>query len=322
MSIRLEDQRDIVYDGKDFRQAKSDAIHLVNCDNVTIKNCVFEDIDGCAIRLTRCRNCIVESCVFERSAYGVRASDCINTTVIDCNFVDIHHKVQGPAQSSAILFHNSSGGEIGNNWIQTDSDVCRDKVGDLICLYACKRIGSVHVYVHDNHIIGGGTNPSACGISVDGECDGIRIHRNKLDSCGSYGIGVTSGSNIAITHNCVYSAQTCVSNTGIFVKRTKQTYAMMHAISITDNRVFWVSSTGFSTPLCDDDKRNGTTVVYGRNQWMHDWRNDPDILREADDFCRLDDVADDEDVYMVWRIRPDGEAVVTYYGNIKPTIED
>ncbi len=244
--IFLEDCQDVVIEGKTFQDLGPDveAIHLENCDNVTIRN---ND--------------------FARVAQAITATDSTNIRVEWNRYRDIigPHARVGLNRANFVQFDKVRGGYIGNNkGLGGDTE-------DIISLHDASGTATEPLYVENNHFEG--TNwqsESGSGIALGDGGSSFAIARNNvLLNPGQVGIFIAGGTGNAIIGNVLYGEQRPLSNVGIYVWNQSDSECSGHEVS--GNKVHWTRADGEPNASWD---QGGCGPVSG---WAtNDWRQTTD----------------------------------------------
>ena len=120
---------------------------------------------------------------------------------------------------------------------------------DVISLYASKGTKSSPILIEDNYLTGdpkkGSFNKSKSGSGIMlGDSGGsyLTCRRNIIIDAGQVGIGVAGGSFVRVEDNLIYGRKSNVSNVGLYL--WNQSGVPSDHVTITRNRVYWVSRSG------------------------------------------------------------------------------
>ena len=186
--------RQPVIEGKTFKDLGADveAIHLENCNNVTIRNNDFANVAQ-AITVANSTNVKIEW-----NRYS--------------NIVGPHARV-GKNRANFVQLVNVSRGYISHN---------KGKGGDtedIVSLYRSGGTSASPFIVEYNHFQGTNwTSSSGSGIALGDDTSGYSIARyNILLNPGQVGIFIAGGTNHKIIGNTIYGEKRTSSNVGLYV---------------------------------------------------------------------------------------------------------
>lgn len=209
----------VVLDGCYFGDQPNDyGVYILNCPNVTVKNCLFAN-NGTSLYIVGCNGSI-----------NVHSNGYLNNT----SSVFIPHAIQ---------FDNCAG------TIKVDSNYMRNfwgynNIEDQISLYQSNGSSGNPILVQDNFVNGGGPSPSATGmIAGDGGHSSYQSFlRNKIANPQYIGLEVVDGNFIVVDHNQVFEARNSISNIGMSVQ---DSYGdTCKNITFTNNKINWTKNDG------------------------------------------------------------------------------
>lgn len=238
----------IAYDGVsnitlselDISNPNGNAIRLKNCDNITIQRCKIGSSLGNGIDLLNCTNITILDCRMDNVATGVYA---VNSETIKVSHIEVTN-VNGPfPRGQLVQFNNVNGTGNRINYNVVENPVGTSGQEDAINLYISNGTANDPIQVIGNWIRGGGPSNSGGGILLgDNGGSYCVVKDNILVNPGQYGIGVSSGTNIEVANNKVYSAQHPYTNVGIYVWNQYSTNCA--SIIVKDNEVNWTNMNG------------------------------------------------------------------------------
>ncbi len=241
VSILLWHCSDIVISACDLR-----SIEVVECQNVTIRNCWIHDSARCAVEISKSRKVLVQGCRIEDVVSGVYAVESQQVQVVG-NFV---RNVKGPFPRGQLAqFDKVTGagnGIRGNYAINTRG---KSHPEDVISLYASFGTEESPILIEDNYLTGDpklgshGMSKSGSGIML-GDTGGafLTCRRNVVLSAGQVGIGVAGGRFVRVEDNVIFGRKSDVSNVGLYV--WNQSGQPSNHVALIRNRVHWLSRTG------------------------------------------------------------------------------
>jgi len=200
--------------GLDIEKAPGNSIELTNCSNITIKNCRIANSTGIAIKLYNCSNITINNCMIELVASGVNANLC---TGIKFEYNEVKNVLGPMPRGQMIQFDEVNGGGNSISYNIGENIQGQSAPEDEISLYKSNGIPNNPILVVGNWIRGGGPSNSGGGIMTgDGGGSYVVVKDNILINPGQYGIAISSGNNITVQNNKVYSAKLPFSNVGIY----------------------------------------------------------------------------------------------------------
>jgi len=188
-------------------------IKLCNCSNITIQNCKLGPSMNEGVYLYNCTNITVTNCSMDSIDTGVVADGCSG---IKITHNDVKN-VQGPMpRGQMVQFGNVSGTGNSISFNVVENITGQSFPEDAISLYMSKGTPDDPIQVVGNWIRGGGPSTSGGGI-MTGDMGGsyVLVQDNILVNPGQYGITISSGNNIIIQNNKIYSAKQPFSNIGL-----------------------------------------------------------------------------------------------------------
>ena len=192
LSIKLESCKGIVITACDLN-----SIELIDCEDITIRNCWIHDSARIAVQAGSCRNLVVEGCRIENVVSGVYAVGGHGIRVLG-NFV---HNVKGPfPRGQAAQFDTVTGANnaISHNYVINERG--KSQPEDCINLYKSAGTAESPILVENNYLTGDPVagsqdkSPNGSGIML-GDQGGAHIlcRKNTILSAGQMGIGVAGG---------------------------------------------------------------------------------------------------------------------------------
>ena len=261
----------IVYDGKsnmtisylEITNPNGHCIKLANCSNITIQYCKLGPSKGEGVFLANCTNIIVRDCSMEYVESGVVADV---GSAIQVLYNDIKN-VQGPMpRGQFVQFGNINGAGSSISYNVGENTLGQSYPEDAISLYMSNGTAASPIQVVGNKIRGGGPSTSGGGI-MSGDMGGsyIMVKDNILVNPGQYGLTVSSGHDVTITNNKIYSAKVPFSNIGL--SAYKQYDIPTYNITISNNAVNFTNNAGV---LNDMWNANNCGTVTGWSTNYHD----------------------------------------------------
>ncbi len=241
LSIKLESCKGIVITACDLN-----SIELIDCEDITIRNCWIHDSERIAVQAGACRNLIVEGCRMENVVSGVYAVGGHGIRVLG-NFA---RNMKGPfprgqaAQFDAVTGTNNA---ISNNYVINERG--KSMPEDCINLYQSAGTAESPILVENNYLTGDPVagsldkSPNGSGIMM-GDQGGAHIlcRKNTILSAGQMGIGVAGGHFIRVEDNYILGLKSNVTSQGMYV--WNQSKQPCDHITLARNRVHWVNKEG------------------------------------------------------------------------------
>jgi parallel beta-helix repeat protein len=272
----------IVLDGKsnmtinylEITNPNGHCIKLSNCSNITIQYCKLGPSKGEGVYLSNCSNITVRDCTMEYVESGVVADVGKSIQVI---YNDIKN-VQGPMpRGQLVQFGNICGAGSSISYNVGENILGQSNPEDAISLYMSNGTSASPIQVVGNKIRGGGPSTSGGGI-MSGDMGGsyVDVKDNILVNPGQYGLTVSSGNDINISNNKIFSAQSSCSNIGL--SAYKQYNISTYNITISNNAVNFTNKDG---GLNDMWNANNCGTVTGWSTNYHDATLNASILPDV-----------------------------------------
>jgi parallel beta helix pectate lyase-like protein len=264
--LRLTHKHDTVIEG-----IHVSSILLVDCNNVTIKNCLLGPGASRAISLATCTNIHIDNCYIRWVPTAIYVEDCQGISVTHCQALNM----VGPyPQGQFVQFKRVHGGgnRISFNRIRNEMGLSYPE--DAISMYMSSGLPDDPIVIEGNWIRGGGPSKSGGGIML-GDAGGANIvaRNNILVDPGQYGMAVSGGSYMSIVNNTVYGKTQPFTSTGIYYKNyTKQ--ASIH-ITIAKNAVNFTNAKNKTANTFLDP---AASAPKGWHTNMYDVKLDSNIL--------------------------------------------
>ena len=189
--------------GIDIENAPGNSIELTNCKNITIQNSKIAHSKGIGIKLYNCTNITITNCFIDSVSSGVNA--CASTGIkFEHNQV---RNVLGPMpRGQMIQFDAVTGGGNSISYNVGENIAGQSFPEDEISLYKSNGLPNDPIVIAGNRIRGGGPSNSGGGI-MTGDAGGsyVIVKDNILVNPGQYGIAISSGTNITVQNNKVFS---------------------------------------------------------------------------------------------------------------------
>ena len=160
--------------------------------------------------------------------------------------------------STSVVVDDNTFEDAGRNFVQFDkvsgdgssisrnvgeNDLGNSTAEDMISLFESSGTEASPIRIVGNQLRNGGPSDSGSGILLGDGGGSFQIAEdNRLVNTGQVGIGVASGTNIAVADNKVYSEAQPWSNVGIYVWNQYPTECAN--ITVSGNQVNWTSATG------------------------------------------------------------------------------
>lgn len=261
-SISLDGVHDIVITGLSIQNSQGICIHLQNCYNIIIRKCKLGPALETGVELYNCKNIIVDSCYMANISTGLYAEQ---SSSIQFNNNSVTN-VQGPYPKGAMVQYNNVSGT-GNRVL---FNRCENITGvshpeDAISMYMSHGTASDPILINGNWIRGGGPSQNGGGIMLGDQGGSYMVAENNiLVNPGNYGMAISGGTNLQIINNKIYSAQTDVSNVGVYIWNQSNNGCSLNTIS--GNQVNWTRFTGEVNNSWDEGNC-GTVTGWDTNIW-------------------------------------------------------
>jgi len=261
----------IILDGKsnmtisylEIKNPSGHCIKLSNCSNITIQYCKLGPSKGEGVFLSRCTNITVRDCSMEYVESGVVADI---GSAIKVLYNDIKN-VQGPIpRGQLVQFGDVNGAGSSISYNVGENILGQSYPEDAISLCRSNGAAGSPIQIIGNKIRGGGPSGSGGGI-MSGDLGGsyVLVKNNILVNPGQYGLTVSSGHDIEISNNKIYSAKLPFSNVGL--SAYKQYNISTYNITISNNAVNYTNKNGV---LNDMWNANNCGTVVGWSTNFHD----------------------------------------------------
>ena len=238
-------------------------IKLANCSNITIQYCKLGPSKGEGVFLSNCTNITVRDCTMDYVESGVVADI---GSAIKVLYNDIRN-VQGPMpRGQLVQFGDVNGAGSSISYNVGENILGQSYPEDAISLCRSNGAAGSPIQIIGNKIRGGGPSGSGGGI-MSGDLGGsyVLVKDNILVNPGQYGLTVSSGHDIEISNNKIYSAQLPFSNVGL--SAYKQYDISTYNITISNNAVNFTNKNGV---LNDMWNANNCGIVVGWSTNYHD----------------------------------------------------
>ena len=235
-----------------------------SCDNLVIENLTFKDLgaDVEAIHLENCNNVTIRANDFARVSQGITVLRSTNVRIEWNRYLDITgpHERVGRHRANFVQLVEVSRGYIGHN---------KGKGGDtedIVSMYHSGGTSASPFVIEYNHFEGTNwTSSSGSGIALGDGSSAYSIARNNtLLNVGQVGLFIAGGTNHKILDNVIYGEQRARSNVGIYVWNQSSTTCSGHEVS--GNRVWWRKADGASNPAWNAGNC-GTVSGWSTNDW-------------------------------------------------------
>jgi hypothetical protein len=281
--INIHDVHNRIYNDAIITNSKITTMTLTKCTNIIIRNCVIIDCAEEAISIIDCDNIEIINCHFENIRTAIRAINSRNIRITHCyckNIQGINPRLQ------FAYFSNVSGGHIYKCIIINEQ--MYSHVGNIIDIHMSNGTFDNPILIECNYINGCGNKSQASGAILLGNNGGSfqEARQNVIINPGQYGIGCSGGFNIKIANNKVFSKQMSFSNVGIYVWCQNST--ILGNIDISKNQVKFVNNTGKSNGWLNGHTAHN--IILHDNDWDAAYLN-ADMEPEAD--CGIIDLGDE-----------------------------
>jgi len=211
--IVLDGASNQIISGLKISNSTGHCIKLSNCSNITIQNCKLGPSKGEGVFLSNCRNITVTNCSMEFVESGVVADVGSGIKVLNNDVKN----VQGPMpRGQMVQFGNVSGTGNSISYNVVENIMGQSYPEDEISLFMSNGTADDPIKVVGNWIRGGGPSTSGGGIMTGDEGGSyVLVQDNILVNPGQYGITISSGNNITIQNNKIFSSQQSFSNIGL-----------------------------------------------------------------------------------------------------------
>lgn len=217
-------------------------LRINGVSNIIIRNCRLtkgtggDNGGGRGIYLYGCTNVTIQNCLFDNLRGGVLASACKGGIKVNANqFVNM----QGPFPNGQyIQFNQCSGTGNEAQFNQGEDFLNESNPEDMVNLY-----GSSNVLVNGNVFRAGGAKSSSGGGIVAGDSGGSNniISNNRLVSPGQYGVAIVGGDRNQLIGNMVYATYKEGNNVGLVVWDSAAGQHVTNA-TVKGNKVFYIKT--------------------------------------------------------------------------------
>lgn len=261
--IALDGKSNMTISYLEITNPSGHCIKLSNCSNITIQYCKLGPSKGEGVFLSNCTNITVRDCSMEYVESGVVADI---GSAIKVLYNDIKN-VQGPMpRGQLVQFGDINGAGSSISYNVGENILGQSYPEDAISLCRSNGAAGSPIQVVGNKIRGGGPSGSGGGI-MSGDLGGsyVLVQDNILVNPGQYGLTVSSGHDINISNNKIYSAKLAFSNIGL--SAYKQYDISTYNITISNNAVNFTNKDGI---LNDMWNANNCGTVTGWSTNYHD----------------------------------------------------
>ena len=240
-------------------------ISLINCSNITIQNCKLGPALKNGVYLYNCTNIKITNCTIDSVSTGVSAN---LSTAIKVTYNDIKNVIGPYPQGQMTQFNEISGGDNSISYNVAENVTGQSNPEDVINLYKSNGIAGNPIQVVGNWIRGRGTSSSGGGINAgDNGGSYMLIKDNILVNPGSYGITITSGTNITISNNKIFAAKHSYNYFGLMIRNQYSTTCSSN--TVMNNEINYMNATGQLRNMYDEGTCGGVvgwnTNVYNAN---------------------------------------------------------
>jgi len=237
-------------------------LKITNCNNIIIEKCMLGPSIGNGIDLYNCTNVEIRDCRIDSVASGVFA---LASKIINIHNIEVKN-VQGPFPRGQMVQFDKVD-SIGNrvNYNVAENILGESYPEDAISMYKSNGTSIDPIQIKGNWIRGGGPSSSGGGIMAgDNGGSYMEIEDNILVNPGQYGIAISSGTEIEIRNNKIYSKQQSFSNVGIYV--WNQYASPCNNNTVSGNDVNWTNNLGVINNNWDGGGC-GTIIDWNNNNW-------------------------------------------------------
>lgn len=241
LSIRLEQCTGIT-----IVACELDSIELLECKDVTIRNCWIHDSARVAVEMGGCTRVTVEGCRIENVVSGVYSAEGQGIRVLG-NFV---RNVKGPFPRGQLAQFDKvtgAGNVVRDNYAINERG--KSFPEDVINIYQSTGTADSPILIENNYLTGdpaaGSADKSENGSGImlgDGGGAHILCRKNVILSAGQVGLGVAGGTFIRVEDNRILGRKSNVANNGLYV--WNQSKLPSHHVTLIRNRVNWVNKDG------------------------------------------------------------------------------
>jgi len=210
-------RNNITVEGYRFVDTPGTAVRLVDCENILLRNCLFNRVGYKSIYAVLSRNVAVENCWFHDGGRNyVQFDKCVEGRVVDC----------------------SGSNKLGMSIAE-----------DFVNLYKSHGTEVSPILIARNHFSNGGPSNSGSGtILGDNGGSWQVVEDNIYHDPGQIGIGISGGEHMWVRRNIVTSAQHPWSNVGIVSWAWNEASKPCSDTHVVDNTVDWVNAAGNQNP--------------------------------------------------------------------------
>ncbi len=229
-----------IISGLEIDSSAAIAVQLKNCSNITIRNCKIISAKGNGIDMFNCSNITIQHCYMESISTAIYALECKGIKVLN----NVVKNVTGPfPRGQMVQFNDVSGA--GN---MVCNNRCENILGqsypeDAINMYKTNGTAQSPVIIKNNWIRGGGPSTTGGGIMLGDNGGSYQIaENNRLVNPGQYGMAISSGTNMQILNNKIYSKKQTFTNVGLYVWNQYKDACSMNIVR--GNVINWTNASG------------------------------------------------------------------------------
>lgn len=249
-------QNNLIIEGKEFGRVNDKdvpGLKLIDCQNVTIRNCKFAECDkSFGTVLDGCNNVLIEYCEYENVHGGTKVVRASNDVIVKNNhYKNILGSVRGGSNmTTAIQYQYST----GPNFKVLDNSIeiilGEGAQDDTINFFFSNGIPESYMQIKGNWIRGNGGpqfgTTSGGGILLGDFGGSYQIAEDNIvvDS-GNYGMGIAGGQHMIMRNNIVYGVggpssdrNTLGLSVWDFTPVAEPTYIAPLDINVYDNHVY------------------------------------------------------------------------------------
>lgn len=246
--IQHKGKRNFVIEGLEIATGEGDAISLINCENVVIRNNKFGPSPvNRAVYLFNCKNIVIADNTFENVQSGLVASTSQGIKFEYNDVTNIVGKLRGSNEVGVMAqFIQVSGAGNSISYNVSENFPGESSPEDIINIYQSHGTPLSPILVRANWLRGGGPSNSGGGINL-GDMGGSNqlAEKNILVNAGQYGVAISGGENMTLRDNTVYGSRQSFSNVGIVAANWYDHLGQARNITVSNNTINYTNRDGF-----------------------------------------------------------------------------
>ena len=247
-SVEYVNKKNLVIEGLEFSDANRRTLTLWSCENITIRNCKFKDVNmAVAIYAENSANIVVTDCTFENVQTGFIAQNGKGGIKFEHNTIKniIGNLRGGSPFAQMVQFMRSSGPNNSVSYNVVENLTGKSSSEDIINMFSSNGTANSPIRIVGNWLRGGGPSSSSGGILLGDHGGSYQIAENNiLVNPGQYGMAIGGGNNMTIRNNKIYGKRQSFTNVGLYAVNWTANVSPSHNITIENNEVNFTNAQG------------------------------------------------------------------------------